>query len=129
MFALLIAFFHLPFLIVDDACGPYGHDIHLQEICAAWKRPPVTEMSVKEYEQWMNIERQLTELKKQKDLEQMKLFRRMAINKKRKRAKAKMSKEKQNNQEQPNKMHTGGASTPTTPHDYTNSSSSKFLDC
>ena len=36
----------------DEACGPYGHDIHLREICAAWKRPPVTEMSREEYDAW-----------------------------------------------------------------------------
>ena len=64
-------------LYTDDACGPYGHDIHLQEICAAWKRPPVTEMSVQEYGQWMKVEQQLRELKKQKDLEQMRKFREM----------------------------------------------------
>ena len=64
-------------LYTDDACGPYGHDIHLQEICAAWKRPPVTEMSVQEYGQWMKVEQQLRELKKQKDLEQMRKLREM----------------------------------------------------
>lgn len=68
----------LPFL-ENDACGPYGHDIHLQEICAAWKRPPVTEMSVQEYGQWLKVEEQLRELKRQKDLEQMRKFREMAI--------------------------------------------------
>ena len=62
---------------LDDECGPYGHDIHLQEICAAWKRPPVTEMSVQEYGEWMKVEEQLRELRKQKDLEQMEKFRRM----------------------------------------------------
>lgn len=36
----------------DEACGPYGHDIQLREICAAWKRPPVTEMSREEYDEW-----------------------------------------------------------------------------
>ena len=65
------------FACLDDECGPYGHDIHLQEICAAWKRPPVTEMSVQEYGEWMKVEEQLRELKKQKDLEQMKKFRGM----------------------------------------------------
>jgi hypothetical protein len=50
-----------------------------QEICAAWKRPPVTEMSVQEYGQWMKVEQQLRELKKQKDLEQMKKFRDMVM--------------------------------------------------
>lgn len=70
---LLIHFHHL----IDDECGPYGHDIHLQEICAAWKRPPVTEMSVQEYGEWMKVEKQLQELRKQKDLEQMEKFRGM----------------------------------------------------
>ncbi len=39
-------------LVLDEACGPYGHDIHLREVCAAWKRPPVTEMSREEYDAW-----------------------------------------------------------------------------
>jgi len=69
---------NLPFL-ENEACGPYGHDIHLQEICAAWKRPPVTEMTVQEYGQWMKVEKQLHWLKKQKDLEQMRKFREMVI--------------------------------------------------
>jgi hypothetical protein len=38
--------------VADEACGPYGHDIHLREVCAAWKRPPVTEMSRDEYDAW-----------------------------------------------------------------------------
>ena len=71
------------FVVLDDACGPYGHDIQLQEICAAWKRPPVTEMSVQEYGQWMKVEQQLRELKKQKDLEQMRKFREMGVKPKR----------------------------------------------
>ena len=69
--------------MVDDACGPYGHDIHLQEICAAWKRPPVTEMSVQEHREWIKVEQQLLDLKKQKDLEQMQKFRELVIKPKR----------------------------------------------
>jgi hypothetical protein len=42
-----------------EACGPYGHDIHLREICAAWKRPPVTEMTRQEYESWLRVEQQV----------------------------------------------------------------------
>ena len=36
-------------------------------------------MSVQEYGQWMKVEQQLLELKKQKDLEQMQKFREMVI--------------------------------------------------
>ena len=117
-----------PFILIpDDACGPYGHDIHLQEICAAWKRPPVTEMSVKEYEQWMRIEQQLRELKKQKDLEQMRLFRKMAINKRGRHTKAQMSKVTQSNQEQSNKIHAKGPLTPSAQHTSTDSSNGKIV--
>ena len=44
---------------LGEACGPYGHDIHLREICAAWKRPPVTEMTRQEYESWLRVEQQV----------------------------------------------------------------------
>ena len=36
-------------------------------------------MSVHEYGQWLKVEEQLRELKRQKDLEQMRKFREMAI--------------------------------------------------
>ena len=40
-------------ILAGDACGPYGHDIHFREVCAAWKRPPpVAEMSRAQYEEW-----------------------------------------------------------------------------
>eukprot|EP00093_Oithona_nana_P013376 13376.XXX_446359_449275_1 [CDS] Oithona nana genome sequencing. len=42
-----------------EACGPYGHDIHLREICAAWKRPPITEMTREEYESWLRVEKEV----------------------------------------------------------------------
>ena len=45
--------------ILGEACGPYGHDIHLREICAAWKRPPITEMTREEYESWLRVEKQV----------------------------------------------------------------------
>ena len=43
----------------DEACGPYGHDIHLREICAAWKQPPVAEMTREEYESWKRVEKEV----------------------------------------------------------------------
>ena len=49
----------LNFFFSGEACGPYGHDIHLREICAAWKRPPVTEMTRQEYESWLRVEQQV----------------------------------------------------------------------
>ena len=45
--------------VLGEACGPYGHDIHLREICAAWKRPPITEMTREEYESWLRVEKQV----------------------------------------------------------------------
>jgi hypothetical protein len=68
---------NLPY-VENEACGPYGHDIHLREICAAWKRPPVTEMTREEYESWLRVEKQVAELKRQKELEEMRKFRQMA---------------------------------------------------
>ena len=47
------------FSSIGEACGPYGHDIHLREICAAWKRPPITEMTREEYESWLRVEKQV----------------------------------------------------------------------
>ncbi len=47
------------FLSQGEACGPYGHDIHLREVCAAWKRPPIAEMTRKEYQEWMKVEQQV----------------------------------------------------------------------
>jgi len=67
----------LPF-IESEACGPYGHDIHLREICAAWKRPPVTEMTRQEYESWLRVEQQVAELKRNLELEEMRKFRQMS---------------------------------------------------
>jgi hypothetical protein len=37
-------------MCAGSACGPYGHDIHLAEICAAWNSPPIKEMTREEYE-------------------------------------------------------------------------------
>jgi len=68
---------NLPF-IESEACGPYGHDIHLREICAAWKRPPVTEMTREEYESWLRVEQQVAELKRNLELEEMRKFRQMS---------------------------------------------------
>jgi len=68
---------NLPF-IESEACGPYGHDIHLREICAAWKRPPVTEMTRQEYESWLRVEQQVAELKRTLELEEMRKFRQMS---------------------------------------------------
>jgi len=68
---------NLPF-IESEACGPYGHDIHLREICAAWKRPPVTEMTRQEYESWLRVEQQVAELKRNLELEEMRKFRQMS---------------------------------------------------
>ena len=48
------------FYIQGEACGPYGHDIHLREICAAWKRPPITEMTREEYESWLRVEKEVS---------------------------------------------------------------------
>lgn len=72
---------NLPF-VENEACGPYGHDIHLREICAAWKRPPITEMTREEYESWLRVEQQVEELKRQKELEEMRQFRQMTWNRK-----------------------------------------------
>ena len=38
------------FFLVETACGPYGHDIELAEICAAWNSPPISEMTKDEYQ-------------------------------------------------------------------------------
>ena len=59
----------------DEACGPYGHDIHFREICAAWKRPPVTEMTSEEFKAWERVERQLGQLKDAKEREEIHKFR------------------------------------------------------
>lgn len=53
----------LPY-VESEACGPYGHDIHFREICAAWKQPPITEMSRLEYAEWKSVERQVVDLKR-----------------------------------------------------------------
>lgn len=34
---------------IGGACGPYGHDIQLAEICAAWNLPNLQEMTKEEY--------------------------------------------------------------------------------
>lgn len=60
---------------LDEACGPYGHDIHFREICAAWKRPPVTEMTKSEFKQWKQIEKQAKDIKRNKEIKDIRLFR------------------------------------------------------
>ena len=59
----------------EEACGPYGHEIHLQEICAAWKRPPETEMTKEQFQEWQLVEHQLEDIRRAKELEQMEFFR------------------------------------------------------
>lgn len=71
------ALINLPF-IESEACGPYGHDIHLREICAAWKRPPITEMTREEYESWLRVEKEVAALKRNLQLEEMRQFRQMS---------------------------------------------------
>ena len=61
----------------EDGCGPYGHEIHLQEVCAAWKRPPEAEMTKDEFQQWQLVEHQLEDIKRENELEQMEFFRQM----------------------------------------------------
>jgi len=68
---------NLPFF-ENEACGPYGHDIHLREICAAWKQPPVAEMTREEYESWKRVEKEVAELKRKLELEEMHKFRQMS---------------------------------------------------
>ena len=53
-------------------------------------------MSVKEYGQWMDVEQQLRDLKKRKDLEQMRKFREMAIRPKNRHQSTKKDKVTQN---------------------------------
>lgn len=64
----------LPF-VESDACGPYGHDIHFREICAAWKRPPVTGMTRAQYEEWIEVENQLEQLRRRREREDIHRFR------------------------------------------------------
>ena len=67
---------------LDDGCGPYGHEMHLREICAAaWKQPPQTEeMTKDEFDEWQQVERQLQQLRREKELKQMDFFRQMVTN-------------------------------------------------
>ena len=63
-------------IISDEACGPYGHDIHFQEICAAWKKaPPVTEMSSADFAAWKTVEQELKDLKRRKEEADLRAFR------------------------------------------------------
>lgn len=62
-------------LSLDEACGPYGHDIHFREICAAWRRaPPITEMSSADFSAWQLVEEELKRLKRNKELEDLRNF-------------------------------------------------------
>lgn len=56
---------HLP-VGHSNGCDPYGHDIHLAEICAAWNSPPVQEMTREEYQAWIEVEKQLKNIKSKK---------------------------------------------------------------
>eukprot|EP00094_Tigriopus_californicus_P006743 TCALIF_06494-PA protein Name:"Protein of unknown function" AED:0.14 eAED:0.14 QI:250/0.66/1/1/1/1/4/54/290 len=58
-----------------EACGPYGHDIHFREICAAWKQPPITEMSRHEFTEWKSVERQIVDLRRAQEEFQYRRFR------------------------------------------------------
>jgi len=52
-----------PALAESGACGPYGHDIQLAEICAAWNSPNLQEMTKEEYKDWMVVEEKVKSLK------------------------------------------------------------------
>ena len=62
MLSILAINHSIIFLLPDEPCGPYGHDIHLREICAAWKQPPVTEMTREEYESWLRVEKEVCQI-------------------------------------------------------------------
>ncbi|XP_059097029.1 protein vein-like [Tigriopus californicus] len=64
----------LPY-VESEACGPYGHDIHFREICAAWKQPPITEMSRHEFTEWKSVERQIVDLRRAQEEFQYRRFR------------------------------------------------------
>lgn len=62
-------------LFPDEACGPYGHDINLQEICAAWRKPPETaEMTKDEFDTWQRVEEEVRLIKRRKEEEEIRKF-------------------------------------------------------
>ena len=63
------------FFLSGEACGPYGHDINLREVCAAWRRPPDTaEMTKADFDNWQKIEAEIEAIKARKEREEILRF-------------------------------------------------------